>query len=67
MPQTLKAALWRIVYVIIVVIVLLIVWDPFLALIGVTIPGNILALLKAVLGIIALLYVVFGPDTSGPF
>ena len=67
MPLRLKAALWRIVYVIIVIIVLLMVWDPFLALIGVTIPGNLFALLKAVLGIIALLYVVFGPDSPVPF
>lgn len=66
MPQRLKAALWRIVYVVIVVIVLMLIGPLFLELIGVTIPGTMLALLKACLGLIALIYVVFGPDAPAP-
>jgi hypothetical protein len=67
MPIRLKAMLWRLAYVLIVIIVLALVWDPLLAALGLSIPERIFALLKAVLGIIALLYILFGPENPAPW
>ncbi len=67
MPR-LKALLWRVVVVVFVGLALFIIGPLFLAFIGIPIEGTAMALLRGCLGLIALIYVVFGPDpTWAPF
>lgn len=63
----LKALLWRIVYVVLCFLILWIVGPLFLDFIGIPIPANAQALLRVCLGLIALLYVIFGPDPPALF
>lgn len=67
MPR-LKAILWRVVVVVFFGLALYLIGPPFLAFIGIPIEGTAMTLLRACFGLIALLYVVFGPEPSwAPF
>ncbi len=67
MPR-LKAMLWRVVVVVFFGLALYLIGPLFLNFIGIPIDGAAMTLLRACLGLIALLYVVFGPDpTWAPF
>lgn len=69
MPR-LKAFLWRAAVVVITVIILWMVWPPLTAMLGLEAinSGPAFNLLKVLLGLGALLYIVFGPEpTWAPF
>lgn len=67
MPR-LKAALWRVVVVVFIGLALYLIGPLFLAFIGIPIDGAAMTLLRACFGLIALLYVVFGPEPGwAPF
>ena len=62
MPK-LKAFLWRLVYLVLVVIVLLFVIPLVFSLLGVSLPaGPALTLLKFAFACLALIYLFFGGD-----
>ena len=62
MPKV-KAFLWRVVYVVLVVVILLIVVPLLLDLLGIGLPhGPALQLLQICLGLLALIYIFFGPE-----
>ncbi len=62
-----KSLLWRVVYVVIVVVILSLVLPPFLAFMGIGIPADAYQLIKLCLVIIAILYVFFGPEPRALF
>ena len=67
MPRA-KAFLFGVIIVVFVGLALYIIGPPFLAFIGIPIEGTAMTLLRACLGLIALYYVVFGPEPSwAPF
>ncbi len=68
MPK-LKAFLWRVVYVAVLVVVLAFVIPLLFQLVGVGIPsGPAIVLLKFAFACIVLIYVFFGPDyPAAPF
>lgn len=66
MPK-LRLALWRLVYVVIAIIILVLLLPPLLNAMGLSIPGDLLQILKIALALIAFLYVCFGPETPAPF
>lgn len=67
MPR-LKALLWRVVVVVFVGLALFLIGPLFLQFIGIPIEGTAMTLLRACLGLIALVYVVFGPEPGwAPF
>lgn len=63
----LKALLWRVVYVVLCFVVLYLVGPLFLSFIGIPIDGQAMQLLRVCFGLIALLYVLFGPDPPALF
>lgn len=59
----LKAFLWRLVYLVLLIVVILFVTPLILQLVGIGMPeGPALTLLKFALGCLALIYLFFGPD-----
>jgi hypothetical protein len=63
----LKSLLWRVVYVVLCFVVLYLVGPLFLSFIGIPIEGQAMQLLRICFGLIALLYVIFGPDPPALF
>ncbi len=65
MPR-LKAFLWRAAIVVITVVVLLLVGPPLLAMLGLSAlsAGPAFNLLQVLFGLIALIYIFFGPDPA---
>jgi hypothetical protein len=63
----LKSLLWRVVYVVLCFVVLYLVGPLFLSFIGIPIEGQAMQLLRICFGLIALLYVIFGPDPPSLF
>lgn len=63
----LKSLLWRVVYVVLCFVVLYLVGPLFLSFIGIPIEGQAMQLLRICFGLIALLYVIFGPEPPALF
>jgi hypothetical protein len=67
MPR-IKALLWRLVYAVILVLILLFVIPLLFELVGVGFPaGPALTLLKFAFACLILIYVFFGPEPTTPF
>jgi hypothetical protein len=67
MPK-IKAMLWRLVYAVLLILVLLFVIPLVFELVGVGLPtGPALALLKFAFGCLILIFIFFGPEPYAPF
>jgi hypothetical protein len=63
-----KALLWRIIYAVIIVVVIVFAVPLLFALVGLAIPGGpAIELLKFAFAALILLYVFFGPPPPTPF
>jgi len=64
---TMKAFLWRVVIAAICVFMFWLIFPLFLSVIGFSMPGNLIALLKICVACIAVIYVLFGPAPPSPW
>lgn len=62
-----KGFLWRIVYAAFFVVVFWLVFPLFLAVVGFSAGGPLIALLRVCIACIAVAYVLFGPPPPMPF
>jgi len=63
-----KGILWRLVYAVILVIILVFVIPLLFELVGIAIPGGpAIVLLKFAFACLVILYVLFGPTAPAPF
>lgn len=65
--KAMKAFLWRIVYVAIAVVMLMMILPLFFSVVGFPIEGNLFQLLRLCIACIAVLYVLFGPPPPAPW
>lgn len=62
-----KAMIWRVIYAVICFVLFWWIAPLFLSVLGVSVGGNVLELLKICSAAIAILYVIFGPAPPAPF
>ena len=62
-----KALLWRVIYAVIVVVILLALLPPLFALLGFPMGGALWQVLRICIAGIAVLYIIFGPGPPAPF
>jgi hypothetical protein len=62
-----KAFVWRVVYAIVCFFLFWLIFPPFLGVIGLPLPGDILTLLRACTAAIAILYVLYPSQPPMPF
>lgn len=62
-----KAFFWRIIYAAVCFVLFWWIFPLFLSVIGVSIPGNLLELVKVCTAAIAIIYVLFGDSPPMPF
>ena len=62
-----RALLWRIIYAVIVLLMVLYIVPLFFAVVGFALPGAAWQLIKVCLIFLAVLYVLFGPQPPSPF
>jgi hypothetical protein len=66
--MNIKSFLWRVVYAVILVVILVVTIPLLFALVGVGIPeGPAITLLKFCFACLIILYALFGPEPSAPF
>jgi len=60
-----RAILWRLLFAVIAVLILLAAIPLFLDIIGFPLSGNVWALLRIIIAGLAVLYVIAGPEPRG--
>ncbi len=66
--MNIKALLWRLVYAVILVVILVFVIPLLFELVGIAIPGGpAIVLLKFAFACLVIIYVLFGPAPTAPF
>ena len=62
-----KNFLLRMLYAVVCVVIFLVVFPMFLNVVGFTVAGQVWALVRVLVGCIAVVYVLFGPAPPAPW
>ncbi len=62
-----SALLWRMLYAVVCVVIFFMVFPLFMSVVGFTASAQLIALVKVIVGCLAVLYVLFGPQPPTPF
>jgi hypothetical protein len=62
-----KNFLWRILYAVICVVIFLVIFPLFMAVVGFPMTGQVWELIRMLVACIAVVYVLFGPAPPAPF